>query len=136
MIYHKAIIFFKKFCFFFFNYFIYNIIVIIFLYIIILNILHYFYPKYTYNLFLFNIYHVPSDSMEPIIKENSFIIVKKINYNDCANLQNGDIIMFYVDEEYQTNEILKKVPLVVHEVQNNNLSKREVTTKGINNEHI
>ncbi|MDV3196322.1 MAG: hypothetical protein Q8885_02295, partial [Candidatus Phytoplasma stylosanthis] len=41
-----------------------------------------------------------------------------------------------VDEEYQTNEILKKVPLVVHEVQNNNLSKREVTTKGINNEHI
>ncbi|MEZ0180520.1 S24/S26 family peptidase ['Camptotheca acuminata' phytoplasma] len=93
-------------------------------------------PKYFHNLFLFNILHVSSESMEPKIKKGDFVIVKRLTYNECSDLKPKDIIVFYINEEYRTNEILKKIPLVLHEVQHNDTGKEEIRTKGINNSEV
>ncbi|QTX02755.1 S26 family signal peptidase [Candidatus Phytoplasma luffae] len=117
--------------------FFYYFLIIFYLYIIVLNIFHYFFPRYTYHFFLFNVYYIESESMEPDIPKDSYVLVRKINDLELKHLKKGDIIAFYVTEEYQnTNEMLKRVPLVIHRVEKNDETKEEIMTKGINNKTV
>jgi len=56
-----------------------------------------FLPKQTVKVFGFKPYHVMTQSMEPVLNVNDFIIVTNF---DAEDLQEGDIITFYADIDY------------------------------------
>lgn len=123
----------------FFNYFIfflYYIFVFIIFYFIFLNFYNYFYPKNANKFIFFNINYISSNSMSPEYKKNDLIIVKKITKDEILDLKEGDDVVFYIEEQFQTNRLLRQIPFVCHRVQYNNKNERFITTKGINNNKI
>ncbi|MDC9032131.1 hypothetical protein [Columbia Basin potato purple top phytoplasma] len=74
--------------------------------------------------------------MSPEYKKNDLIIVKKITKEEISNLKEGDDVVFYIEEQFQTNKLLRQIPFVCHRVQYNNKNEKFITTKGINNNKI
>lgn len=77
---------------------IYRILISVCILLVIINILSYF----NISFFGFRIYRVASGSMEPYLKVNDIIIIKKSNYYKV-----NDIITYKVDKEYITHRIIE-----------------------------
>ncbi|WP_334199455.1 hypothetical protein [Candidatus Phytoplasma rubi] len=84
----------------------------------------------------FNICYVSSGSMSPDIKKNDLVIVKKLTDKELQNLKEKDCVVFYVDKQFRTNEILRRNPFVLHEIQSNTKEDKFITTKGKANKEI
>ena len=107
-----------------------KIVIIYLLYIIIIPIIIYdlfliietnINPKSTPSFLGFKTFSIVSGSMEPTIKINDVVIVKKVNEE---NIKINDIITFNTDDETITHRVLNK--------ENDN-GKIVFTTKGDNN---
>lgn len=120
----------------FFLSFLYYFFLFIIFYFIFLNICNYFSPKYTHKFMFFNICYVSSGSMSPDINKNDLVIVKKLTDKELQNLKEKDCVVFYVDKQFRTNEILRRNPFVLHEIQANNKEDKFITTKGKANKEI
>ena len=77
---------------------VYRILLAICILLVIINILSYF----NISFFGYRIYKVASGSMEPYLKVNDIIIIKKSN-----NYKVNDIITYKVDKEYITHRIVE-----------------------------
>ena len=77
---------------------VYRILLAICILLVIINILSYF----NISFFGFRIFKIASGSMEPYLKVNDIIIIKKSN-----NYKVNDIITYKVDKEYITHRIVE-----------------------------
>ncbi|WP_341266352.1 hypothetical protein [Candidatus Phytoplasma fraxini] len=131
MIYKKILKFYN-----FIIFSLYYVLLFLIIYFILLNVLHVFYPRWMSKFIFFNISRISSKSMKPKLNKNDLIITRKITDEERELLKPGDWIVFYVDEHFQTNPVLKQNPFILHEVQINNPTEHFITTKGINNRSI
>ena len=76
----------------------YKILISICIFLVIINILSHF----NISFFGFRIYRIASGSMEPYLKVNDIIIIKKSN-----NYKVNDIITYKTDKEYITHRIVE-----------------------------
>ncbi|WP_323847918.1 MAG: S26 family signal peptidase [Phytoplasma sp.] len=111
-------------------YFLYYVFVFILIYFILLNISNYLFPKHTSKFIFFNIHHISSGSMKPKYDKNDLIVIKRITDKEREELKKGECVVFYIDEQFQTNPVLRQNPFILHEVQKNNKTERFITTKG------
>lgn len=70
-------------------------------------------------LFGCQIYRVVSGSMEPAISENSVVYARPV---DAGTLQEGDVIVFYADEQAQM--------VTTHRIVRNDTKQKQLETKG------
>lgn len=79
------------------------------------------------TLFGYRFYYVLTDSMEPDIKEGSFILVKETDFNE---LKVGDVISFVSRDPDIEGEINSHR---IYSIDKNEKGVTELTTKGSNN---
>jgi signal peptidase I len=90
----------------------------------------YFDPKISYekvlNIFRIDYYQVASGSMEPKIKTDDIVVVKKISNNQKEKLKPGDIVVF------KNKKLSPDIP-IIHRVIENDISSKQIDTKGDSN---
>jgi len=72
-----------------------------------------------FNGMFFQAYRIPSNSMEPLLKENNVVLVNKFVYgskypltyfkifNGSKNIKRGDVVVFYSKEYLESNYFIK-----------------------------
>ncbi|MFR0367834.1 S26 family signal peptidase [Candidatus Phytoplasma palmae] len=108
---------------------------ILFFYLFLITLCNLFWSHEIALKFLFfNFYRVDSGSMEPLIKVNDIVLVRKISNKECDNLkasrEDGDIIIFKVRDSGFSSLGKNNEINVIHRVIDKNLKEKFVQTKG------
>ncbi|WP_210352277.1 signal peptidase I [Texas Phoenix palm phytoplasma] len=114
---------------------------ILFFYLFLINFCNLFFShEITMKFLFFNFYRVNSGSMEPLIKVNDLVLVRKISNKEFNNLkassEDGDIIVFKVKENGFSSSDKNNEMNIIHRVIDKNLKEKFVQTKGDANTNI
>ncbi|AYJ00990.1 signal peptidase I [Candidatus Phytoplasma ziziphi] len=109
--------------------FVINLILNIFcLFLFVVSICRiYWGPEKILDIFRIDYYKVASGSMEPLIKKEDIVVVKKIPDKEKENIVIGDIVIF------QNKNMTDGIP-IIHRVVSNNTKLKTIETKGDNNQ--
>ena len=102
---------------------IYKILIIVFSIILVINI----FSILNLSFFGFRIYKIGSGSMEPYLKVNDYIVIKKAN-----NYNVGDVVTYKKNNEYITHRI-KSIDgdIVITQGDNNNTEDKPINKNDI-----